>query len=176
MRRYDIYRLDDNTFTYLNSYPNRNNAESYLAKESQTSVFYVVNSNIDYEENGNWVFQNATLFLNGIPVKRFKHAITTEDVGRYTETLGRVYHTDGRITFLSDVDLTCQDMFDLIGGWGHVKVIKDLPERWAIVYRDVDNILLGKSKEKLPPHNLQASMKFNMVLYGNVIYMNENYL
>ena len=177
MRRYDIFRLDVSGLKYVKSYANRSVVEKYMTKESYVGVFYVVYSYVDpSNENGKWKFMNSTIFLDGIPVVKVKQKIEADEVMKITECLGRVYYTDGRIQYLHNKDLTCNEMFEYIGGWGHIKVIKDEPERWALVYRDVDYILLKKSEEPLPEYNPYASTKFHMQLFGNVIYINENYL
>lgn len=176
MRRYDIYRLDGDTLKYIRRFNNRNNADAYLAHKAINSRFYVMNYYVNYvNKEGEWRFLSSILFLNGVPVKHSKAKLDVADIEEYQSKLGRVYTTEGEMYYINNRQLTCQDMFDMIGGWGHVKVVQDVPERWAIIYRDVDFILQGKIKEPLPPLNTQASVKFGMSLYGDVIFINENY-
>lgn len=176
MRRYDIYKLEGEELTYLKRFWNRNKADVYLAHKADKNEFYVMNYFVDYSKsNGHWNFLSSILFLNGVPVMHSKEKITFENIDKFQRKLGRVYTAKGNMYYINNRQLTCQDVLDVTGGWGHVKVVQDKPERWAIVYRDVDFILKGKSNEQLPPLNKQASVKFGMTLYGDVIFINENY-
>lgn len=176
MRKYDVFKLDGDRLRFVNRFMNRNKADYYLAYKAEKHTFYIVNYYVDYsEKDGTWTFLSSILFLNGVAVKHSKKKILPKDTEEFKNKLGRVYTTDGKEYYINNRQLTCYDVFKYIGGWGHVKVVQEKPERWAIIYRDVDLRLLGKNKDKLPPLNAQASVKFGMTIYGDVIYINENY-
>jgi len=178
MRRYDIYKLDGEELTFVKRYANRNKADDFMAHGTSNGTFYVMYYYVDYskkEDSNNWTFFSSILFLNGIPALHSRKRLDVQDIERLKEKLGRVYAADGKMYYINNRQLTCQDMFDMIGGFGHVKVVQDQPDRMAIIYKDVDNILQGKSNDPLPPKNKQASEMFGIPLYGNVIFINENY-
>lgn len=178
MRRYDIFKLDGEELTYVKRFANRNKADEFLAYKTESSAFYVMYYYVDYskrEGTERWTFMSSILFLNGIPAMHSRKRLDVQDIEKLKQKLGRVYTADGKMYYINNRQLTNQDVFDMIGGWGHVKVVQDKPDRMAIIYRDVDYILQGKIKEPLPPLNKQASEKFGLTLYGNVIYINENY-
>lgn len=175
MRRYDIYVLDGDKLKYIKRFANRNKADEYLAYDTDKSTFYVMFYYVDYSLKGDWKYFSSILYLNGVPVKHSKAKIDVEYIENYQKKLGRVYTTDGKMYYINNRQLTCQDVFNMIGEWGSVKVVQDEPERWAIIYQDVTFILQGKSKGKLPPLNRKASKMFGQTLYGDVIFINENY-
>lgn len=175
MRRYDIYRLDGDSLIYIKRFGNRNKADDFMAHSTEKSNFYVMYYYVNYSQNNNWKFFSSILFLNGVPVKHSKEKIEADYILKFKQNLGRVYTTDGGMYYINNRQLTCQDVIGMIGDFGSVKVVQDEPERWVILYRDVTYIRQGKIKDPLPPLNKRASAKFGMTLYGDVIFINENY-
>lgn len=170
MRKYSIYKLQGDEILQKHVASNRATADKYIAIESESGLTLLVSNYV--LDNGEKRLFRVDAYLFGDKVHTYRKMPTIDDLTQLLESLPVILKPDGTKSYLPNMDLTTPKSIEILGGFGHCRIVSDELPRMAIVYRDVDEL----PKNKLPRYNKFASERFGLELYGNVIYIKENYI
>lgn len=169
MKQYTIYKFDGK-IRFVGTYKNRTKADKVASEQKYADNIMLIKTEVSDNEDRFQVF-NVLAYLKGDYIKRYVYMPTIGDLYDLQDTLPVVYRIDGSMYFLPNKSLTTPKAKEIVGGWFHIKAVSDNPTM-SIVFRDVDLT----PKDKRPPINSRASEIFCLELYGDVIYINDNYV
>ena len=173
MKHYKVYVLKEEGFKYIFGCSTIGRVTSFVTQDELRKDFIAVESytyNISHPND--MVLVKSTIYLGGVLTKTYRHSATPSDIERLKKKLTTIFHVDGTRTYLPDLPITTPEVMGITHGWSSMSIVKDHPQRWAILYFDIKQYDI----DDRPKYNHQASKKFSRNLYGDVLYVNEKFV
>lgn len=129
------------------------------------------------KEKGKIKLINSSIYLGGLLIKRrYDRVMDIEDVEEAKKELTCFYKLDGREYYYPNIPFTTPELLDMFGGWFSMQVIggdeEDDLQRFALITYNWKQHIIDKPKVL----NQKATERFGRELYGDVLYINENYV
>lgn len=136
------------------------------------------------ECNGVKTVKDRAVLLGGRVIRHFKkHEVTPEDIEELKKKLTRLYKVDGTVLYFPDNIYTCNELRDLLdipkgdwlnnieGEWFTMTLArKRTPRFYAITYD------WAQKTDRKKVYNAVASQRLHKEFYGDVLYINENFV
>jgi len=178
MKIYMIYNYVDGEFEFVTMTGVDSIVKAYINERKDKQVFIRVDNFTYYEAGrraGTEVLVGCKVFLRGEQICS-NYELNAIDIEREIKKLLKVYHTDGKVEIFPNRVLSVPDVKEVLSipedEWFNIEVIEQGPDRYAIITYDWKQYKTGRVKEL----NKKASKMFGMELYGDVIFINENYI
>lgn len=174
MNIYKVYVLIDEELKLVDVLFSSTELNKIINREANKHMFFIINSyKQNEEEQCGLEFMASTIYLGFNKLRRIKsREATVRDIQNIIPSLAKIYRADGSADYLPDSPLSVQDVLDITGGWYSIKIVKEKPQRYAIVFFDTKQ----HNIDKMPKYNKQASDEFGVDLYGDVLYICENFI
>lgn len=174
MKLHNIFVFDDGKFEYKDICFSKSLLESIVNNPDWKFKFVIVDVYTIYQGGGKPVgkYSRSLVYLGGELVRRYYSHVVTRDIECLKRRLTTLYSVDGKKVYFPDRPFTTDDVMELIGEMFHCYIVKTRPHRMAAIEYAWDAKIV--EKEKLI--NAEASKKFKRDFFGDVLYINENFI
>lgn len=172
MDRLMIFVFNEDKKRYLTEYTTRGEVSDFLLKRKKDKRFYSVEWRRENVGKKKTECLSSFIYLRGKYVSKVLHSTTYEDIQNARKGLTVLFRHNGEIEYYPNSPLSTPEVKRIVGGWFTIKIHKEHPRRMAIVSQDPHE----EGLKLAPIFNMNASAVFESDLYGNVLYINENYI
>lgn len=188
---YKLYILKDGEFLYVKTTTSVGAVKNFIEDNELRFDFLRVDNFTEYNvgrKAGQKRLINSNIYLRGELVLRDRD-ILLGDLEELKKTLTKVYRVNGEVDYYPLFPLSCRDVRDVLhikgSDWFSIAgVIKrediekkeneEVSNRWVILTYDWQQ--KGATNKPNKILNVKATNILGMELYGDVLYINENYI
>lgn len=169
MKHFEVYVYMEGEFVSIFQTRFANNALCYVRNKDLSQAFFLIKNITLDDKDGSRTHVNSKIFLGGVQIYKSKNEIKPEYIETLKKKLTTIFKTDGSRMYFPDGPFTTPEVIDICGGWFTELVVEVEPRRRSIFF------FSDRDKER-PAYNHQASQKFGRTLYGDVLFIEENFI